>query len=123
MDATGLIVNPSFQTKTENDKGEIVDAASADGWLVESLKGGSGVKDAKVYEIFSDSSEVYQPLYNAPAGYYRVVMNGFYRAGGFIDAGVARRDSADAKMRNCSLNAVTVIGARSYLPFLSTSVN
>ena len=27
------------------------------------------------------------------------------------------------KMRNCSLNAVTVIGARSYLPFLSTSVN
>ena len=97
VDATGLIVNPSFQTKTENDKGEIVDAASADGWLVESLKGGSGVKDAKVYEIFSDSSEVYQPLYNAPAGYYRVVMNGFYRAGGFIDAGVARRDSADAQ--------------------------
>jgi hypothetical protein len=97
VDATGLIVNPSFQTKTENNKGEIVDAASADGWLVESLKGGSGVKDAKVYEIFSDSSEVYQPLYNAPAGYYRVVMNGFYRAGGFIDAGVARRDSADAQ--------------------------
>ena len=97
VDATGLIVNPSFQTKTENDKGEIVDAASSDGWLVESLKGGSGVKDAKVYEIFSDSSEVYQPLYNAPAGYYRVVMNGFYRAGGFIDAGVARRDSADAQ--------------------------
>lgn len=97
VDATGLIVNPSFQTKTENDKGEIVDAASADGWFVESLKGGSGVKDAKIYEIFSDSSEVYQPLYNAPAGYYRVVMNGFYRAGGFIDAGVARRDSADAQ--------------------------
>ena len=97
VDATGLIVNPSFQTKTENDKGEIVDAASADGWLVESLKGGSGVKDAKVYEIYNDSSEVYQPLYNAPAGYYRVIMNGFYRAGGFIDAGVARRDSADAQ--------------------------
>ena len=97
VDATGLIINPSFQTKSENNDGEIVDTKSSDGWLVESLKGGSGVKDAKVYEIFSDSSEVYQPLYNAPAGYYRVVMNGFYRAGGFIDAGVARRDSADAQ--------------------------
>ena len=46
----------------------------------------TGVKDAMLFEIYNDSSEVYQPLYNAPAGYYRVIMNGFYRAGGFIDA-------------------------------------
>lgn len=123
VDATGLIVNPSFQTKTENDKGEIVDAASADGWLVESLKGGSGVKDAKVYEIFSDSSEVYQPLYNAPAGYYRVVMNGFYRAGGFIDAGVARRDSADAQNAELFVKCGDGNWSEKLPSILSTSVN
>ena len=50
-----------------------------------------------VCEIYSDSSEVYQTLYNVPAGYYRVVMNGFYRAGGYVEAGVARRDSMDAR--------------------------
>ena len=99
MDATGLIVNPSFQTKTENDKGEIVDAASADGWVGATLdeNSSSKVTGSMNYEIFSDSCEIYQPLYNMPAGYYRVVMNGFYRAGGFIEAGVARRDSADAQ--------------------------
>ena len=97
VDATGLIINPSFQTKSENNDGEIVDTKSSDGWTVESLNGMTGVKDAMLFEIYNDSSEVYQPLYNAPAGYYRVIMNGFYRAGGFIDAGVARRDSADAQ--------------------------
>ena len=99
VDATGLIVNPSFQTKTENDKGEIVDAASADGWVGATLdeNSSSKVTGSMNYEIFSDSCEIYQPLYNMPAGYYRVVMNGFYRAGGFIEAGVARRDSADAQ--------------------------
>ena len=99
VDATGLIVNPSFQTKTENDKGEIVDAASADGWVGATLdeNSSSKVTGAMIYEMFSDSSEIHQSLYNMPAGYYRVVMNGFYRAGGFIEAGVARRDSADAR--------------------------
>ena len=97
VDATGLIINPSFQTKSENNDGEIVDTKSSDGWTVETLNGMTGVKDAMLFEIYNDSSEVYQPLYNAPAGYYRVIMNGFYRAGGFIDAGVARRDSADAQ--------------------------
>lgn len=97
VDATGLIVNPGFQAKTENDQGEIKDVASADGWFMESLNGMTGLKDAMLYEIYSDSSKVYQPLYNVPAGYYRVVLNGFYRAGGYIEAGVAHRDSTDAR--------------------------
>lgn len=97
VDATGLIVNPGFQTKSENEQGEIVDVKSTDGWIMESLTNMTGATDATVCEIYSDSSEVYQPLYNVPAGYYRVVLNGFYRAGGYIEAGVARRDSMDAQ--------------------------
>ena len=48
-----------------------------------------------LFEIYNDS-EVYQPLYNAPAGYYHVIMNGFYRAGG-LSMQAWRRDSADAQ--------------------------
>lgn len=87
------------------------------------IERGSGVKDAKVYEIFSDSSEVYQPLYNAPAGYYRVVMNGFYRAGGFIDAGVARRDSADAQNAELFVKCGDGNWSEKLPSILSTSVN
>ena len=60
----------------------------------------SKVTSALNYEMFSDSSEIHQTLYNMPAGYYRVVYNGFYRAGGYIDAAVARRDN-----ENETLNA------------------
>ena len=97
VDATGLIVNPSFQTKTENEQGEIVDTQSGEGWMIESEYDMTGVKDAMLCEIYSDSSKVYQPLYNAPAGYYRVVLSGFYRAGGYIEAGVAHRDGTEAR--------------------------
>ena len=97
VDATGLIVNPSFQTKKENEQGEIVDIQSGEGWTIESEYDMTGVKDAMLCEIYSDSSKVYQPLYNAPAGYYRVVLSGFYRAGGYIEAGVAHRDGTEAR--------------------------
>ena len=97
VDATGLIVNPSFQTKTENEQGEIVDTQSGEGWTIESEYDMTGIKDAMLCEIYSDSSKVYQPLYNAPAGYYRVILNGFYRAGGYIEAGVARRDGTETR--------------------------
>ena len=97
VDATSLIINPSFQTKTENEQGEIVDTQSGEGWTIESEYDMTGIKDAMLCEIYSDSSKVYQPLYNAPAGYYRVILNGFYRAGGYIEAGVARRDGTEAR--------------------------
>lgn len=96
VEVTSLIINPSFNTQTVDELGATIDVKSSDGWTVESLKGGTDVKDAMVFEIYNDSSEVYQKLYNVPVGYYRVVMNGFYRAGDAIEAGVARRDGEES---------------------------
>ena len=107
VDATKLIINPSFQAKSVNEQGETVDVPSAEGWVNATTEGSaaSKVTSACNYEIFSDSSEIHQTLYNMPAGYYRVVYNGFYRAGGYMDAGVARRDSADARNAEVYLEA------------------
>ena len=96
VDATNLIMCPSFQSKKLNaDKNEWEDVRAADGWVNASIEDGpsSKVTSALNYEMFNDSSEIHQTLYNMPAGYYRVVYNGFYRAGGYIDAAVARRDN------------------------------
>ena len=96
VDATNLIMCPSFQSKKFNaDKNEWEDVRAADGWVNASIEDGpsSKVTSALNYEMFNDSSEIHQTLYNMPAGYYRVVYNGFYRAGGYIDAAVARRDN------------------------------
>ena len=96
VDATNLIMCPSFQSKKFNaDKNEWEDVRAADGWVNASIEDGpsSKVTSALNYEMFNDSSEIHQTLYNMPAGYYRVVYNGFYRACGYIDAAVARRDN------------------------------
>ena len=98
VDATNLIICPSFQSKKFNaDKNEWEDVRAADGWVNASIEDNSPSKvtSALNYEIFSDSSEIHQTLYNMPAGYYRVVYNGFYRAGGYMDAAVARRDNEE----------------------------
>ena len=71
-DATSFIVNPDFEVMSG---GELV--ASADGWTAT-----AGAATAALnYEIFNDSNDVHQKLYNMPAGYYRLLWNGFYRAG------------------------------------------
>ena len=96
VDATNLIINPSFQKRTYDESaGEWKDERNAEGWVNASIEDASSSKvtSALNYEMFSDSSEIHQTLYNMPAGYYRVVYNGFYRAGGYIDAAVARRDN------------------------------
>ena len=103
VDATNLIINPSFQKRTYDESaGEWKDERNAEGWVNASIEDASSSKvtSALNYEMFSDSSEIHQTLYNMPAGYYRVVYNGFYRAGGYIDAAVARRDN-----ENETLNA------------------
>ena len=90
VDATNLIINPSFQKRTYDESaGEWKDESSADGWTATGGTATGGLN----YEIYNDSCEIHQTLYNMPAGYYRVVYNGFYRAGGYIDAAVARRDN------------------------------
>ena len=63
----------------------------------------SKVTSAFNYEIFNDSSEIHQTLYNMPAGYYRVVLNGFYRAGGYVEAALARRDSVGGMPLNAEV--------------------
>ena len=96
VDATNLIINPSFQKRTYDESaGEWKDERNAEGWVNASIEDASSSKvtSALNYEMFSDSSEIHQTLYNMPAGYYRVVYNGFYRAGGYMDAAVARRDN------------------------------
>ena len=100
LDVTGLINNPSFQKKGFNTNQELVDESTADGWT--STYGGP-MTDGLNYEIFGDANcpedaSLSQTLHNAPAGYYRLVVSGFYRAGGYVDAALARRDSAESQL-------------------------
>ena len=98
VDATNLIMCPSFQSKKFNaDKNEWEDVRAADGWVNASIEDGpsSKVTSALNYEMFNDSSEIHQTLYNMPAGYYRVVYNGFYRGGDMVPAALTRRDSTE----------------------------
>ena len=98
VDATNLIMCPSFQSKKFNaDKNEWEDVRAADGWVNASIEDASSSKvtSALNYEMFNDSSEIHQTLYNMPAGYYRVVYNGFYRGGDMVPAALTRRDSTE----------------------------
>ena len=98
VDATSLIMCPSFQSKKFNtEKNEWEDVRAADGWVNASIEDGpsSKVTSAFNYEMFNDSSEIHQTLYNMPAGYYRVLYNGFYRAGDMVPAALTRRDSTE----------------------------
>ena len=66
VDATGLIINPSFQTRNYDEKtGTWKDASSADGWTATGGTATSGLN----YEIFNDTTGIRQKLYNMPAGY------------------------------------------------------
>ncbi len=96
VDATALIVNPSFQFAGLNDAGETVDNPTSDGWTIAGEDvSHTKVTSACVFEIYKDSSSVYQKLYGMPAGYYHVAYNGFYREGGDgpIPGALIRRDS------------------------------
>lgn len=95
VDVTGLIINPSFQWDTLNEAGEVVSSSCSYGWTKE----GAGTFTGGLnYEIFeADSSSISQTIKNMPAGYYRLVYNGFYR-GGFADVtALNRRDSVEHK--------------------------
>ena len=98
VDATNLIINPSFQKRTYDESaGEWKDERNAEGWVNASIEDASSSKvtSALNYEMFNDSSEIHQTLYNMPAGYYRVVYNGFYRGGDMVPAALTRRDSTE----------------------------
>ena len=93
VDATGLIINPGFQTRTfDESTQEWEDASSSDGWTATGGTATGGLN----YEIYNDSCEIHQTLYNMPAGYYRVVYNGFYRAGDATPAALSRREGEES---------------------------
>ena len=73
--------------------------SSADGWTTT----GGGATNAMNYEIFNDSCEVYQTLYNMPAGYYRLIWNGFYRAGDYQPAAEDRVENDFTEPQNAEV--------------------
>ena len=72
----------------------------ANGWTIE---GGGGATGGLNFEVYNDSTDIHQTLYNMPAGYYRVVFNGFYRAGDVTPAALARRDSVGGMPLNAEV--------------------
>ena len=100
VDVTKLIFNPSFQNEVLNEDGTVTQTQSADGWTIE---GGGGATWGLNFEVYNDSTDIHQPLYNMPAGYYRVVFNGFYRAGDVTPAALARRDSVGGMPLNAEV--------------------
>ena len=92
VDATSLIINPGFQTQTfDENTQQWKDVSSAEGWTATGGNATSGLN----YEIYNDSCEIHQMLYNMPAGYYRIVYDGLYRAGDITPAALSRRDGEE----------------------------
>ena len=91
VDVTSMIQNPTFQLEANVDSWE--------GWTQSG--GGFGNNGAQgVVELFnSDGGYVQQTIYGLPQGYYRMAYNGLYRAGGFNEAAVARRDGGEDTLR------------------------
>ena len=100
VDVTKLIINPSFQNDVQNEDGTVTQSQSANGWTIE---GGGGATRGLNFEVYNDSTDIHQTLYNMPAGYYRVVFNGFYRAGDVTPAALARRDSVGGMPLNAEV--------------------
>ena len=100
VDVTKLIINPSFQNDVQNEDGTVTQSQSTDGWTIE---GGGGATGGLNFEVYNDSTDIHQTLYNMPAGYYRVVFNGFYRAGDVTPAALARRDSVGGMPLNAEV--------------------
>ncbi|MBP5771487.1 MAG: hypothetical protein J6W75_09030 [Bacteroidaceae bacterium] len=96
-DVSGIIYNPSY-----NNYGE---GASFNGWSQENI-GGAQAADFNEYECFNnDTIYVYQELQNLKPGYYKLAVQGFYRAG---DYGVYT-DSL-ATVHNSYISATTSTG-------------
>ena len=98
-DATVFIINPSFSVKTVGEDGTTTETASADGWTTT----GGTATSALNYEIFDESCEIRQTLYNLPAGSYRLIWNGFYRAGGYDPAAENRVENDFTEPQNAEV--------------------
>ena len=92
VEVTNLIFNPSFQLTTMGNDGTTTQSQSTDGWTIE---GGGGATGGLNFEVYNDSTDIHQTLKGLPAGYYKLVFNGFYRAGDVTPAALTRRDSTE----------------------------
>ena len=101
VDATVFIINPSFSVETVGEDGKTTETTSADGWTATD---GTATRCMN-YEFYGGDSEdkkmaddanIKQTLYNMPAGYYRLMWNGFYRSAGTQDAAEARLERVNA---------------------------
>ena len=93
-DMTALIQSPSFSAIDPESSEEV---ASIKGWVT-TEGNNANATSALNYEFIvgKGDADIHQTLYALPKGYYRLTYNGFYRAGGYIEAAVAHRDSTDA---------------------------
>lgn len=93
-DMTALIQSPSFSAIDPESAEEV---ASIKGWVT-AEGNNANATSALNYEFIvgKGDADIHQTLYALPKGYYRLTYNGFYRAGGYIEAAVAHRDSTDA---------------------------
>lgn len=90
VDITDVLLAPSFSETNEDGDEEV----SMRGWT---STGSSSATSAMNYEFYNlQDVDIHQSVYGMPKGYYRLSYNGFYRAGGYIAAAIARRDSTDA---------------------------
>lgn len=95
-DVTAMIQSPSFSVPDPNDPSK--ELSSIKGWVT-TEGNNANATGAQNYEFYvgKGDADIHQVLYALPKGYYRLVYNGFYRAGGAVEAAVAHRDSTDAR--------------------------
>ena len=92
VEMTAIIQNPSFEKMGED--GLMV--STGEGWTYEK-DGGNNAANYQVYEFFNNNSfNMHQTLNGITPGWYKMTFQGFYRAGGTIEAAVAHRDGNEA---------------------------
>lgn len=92
VEMTAIIQNPSFEKMGED--GLMV--STGEGWTYEK-DGGNNAANYQVYEFFNNNSfNMHQTLNGITPGWYKMTFQGFYRAGGYIEAAVAHRDGNEA---------------------------
>ena len=93
VEMTKMIKSAGFSTYDYVNQEEV---STSRGWTSTHV-GGNANNNSRTYEFWNaDTCDLSQILYNLPVGYYKLTYNGFYRAGGYVAAAIARRDSTES---------------------------
>ena len=93
VEMTKMIKSAGFSTYDYVNQEEV---STSRGWTSTHV-GGEANNNDRTYEFWNaDTCDLSQILYNLPVGSYKLTYNGFYRAGGTVDAAIARRDSTES---------------------------